>query len=111
MHRILFFLTGSLLILSFSACGGDYYSNDDFSSVLKIDSHIHINSDKGDFEDQAVRDNFVLITLGVDHGDSANIRSQQENATLSAAKFPGRVFYGPTFLFDTAGWGTDTWSK
>jgi len=111
MHRILFFLTGLLLILSFSACGGTYYSIDDFSSVLKIDSHVHINSDKGDFEDQALRDNFVLITLGVDHGDSANIRSQQENATFSAAKFPGRVFYGPTFLFDTAGWGTDSWSK
>ena len=99
------------MILSASGCGDKYYSESDFSSVLKIDSHIHINSNKGYFEEQAIKDNFILITLGVDHGDSANIQRQQENATFSAGKYPGRVFYGPTFLFDTAGWGTDSWSK
>jgi len=104
-------LSGSLLILSLSSCGDKYYSKDDFSSVRKIDSHIHINSDKGYFEELALKDNFILITLGVDHGDSSNIRRQQENATYSAGKYPGKVFYGPTFLFDTAGWGTDSWSK
>jgi predicted TIM-barrel fold metal-dependent hydrolase len=30
---------------------------------------------------------------------------------LSVTKFPGRVFYGPTFQFDTAGWRADDWSK
>lgn len=99
------------MILSASGCGDNYYSEGDFSSVLKIDSHIHINSNKGYFEEQAIKDNFILITLGVDHGDSANIQRQQENATFSAGKYPGKVFYGPTFLFDTAGWGTDSWSK
>ncbi len=29
----------------------------------------------------------------------------------SAKKYPGRIFYGPTFLFDTAGWGTAQWSR
>ena len=111
MHKILFYLTGSLLILSTWGCGEKYYSESDFSSVLKIDSHVHLNSNKGYFEEQAVKDNFILITLGVDHGDSANIRRQQENATFSAGKYSGKVFYGPTFLFDTAGWGTDSWSK
>lgn len=111
MHKILFLLTGSLLILSLSACGDKYYFIDDFSSVRKIDSHVHINSNKGYFEEQAIKDNFILITLGVDHGDSVNIRRQQENATYSAIKYPGKVFYGPTFLFDTAGWGTDSWSR
>ncbi len=111
MKRILFFLAGSLLILSFSACGDDYYSNDDFPSVLKIDSHIHIGSGDGVFEEQAADDNFILVTLGVDHGDSANIRKQHDNAFLSVEKNPGRVFYGPTFLFDTAGWGTSDWSN
>jgi predicted TIM-barrel fold metal-dependent hydrolase len=111
MQKILFLLAGSLLILSVSGCGDKYYSVRDFSSVQKIDSHVHINSDKRYFEEQAVKDNFILITLGVDHGDSANIRRQQKNATFSAGIYPGRVFYGPTFLFDTADWGTDSWSK
>ena len=47
----------------------------------------------------------------MDHGDSANIRKQQENAIFSANKYKDRVFYGPTFFFDTAGWGTPDWSK
>ena len=88
-----------------------YYTEQDFPSVLKVDSHIHIGSDDGVFEDQASADNFILITLNVDHGDSANIRSQFNLAVLSAKRHPGRVFFGPTFLFDTAGWGTEEWSK
>lgn len=111
MHKILFLLTGTLLILSLSACSDKYYTKDDFSTVRKIDSHVHINSSKGYFEEQAIKDNFILITLGVDHGDSAGISRQQENATYSAGKYPGKVFYGPTFLFDTARWGTEAWSK
>jgi predicted TIM-barrel fold metal-dependent hydrolase len=111
MHKYLIRLAGSLLILAVSGCRDNYYSEKDFSSILKIDSHVHINSDKGYFEEAAKQDNFILITLGVDHGDSANIRKQQDDAILSVTKFPGRVFYGPTFHFDTAGWKTDSWSK
>lgn len=99
-----------LATLTLTACQPGYYTNVDYPSVLKIDSHIHINSDDGVFEDQAATDNFILITLGVDHGDSANIRKQFDYAVSTVKKHPGRVFYGPTFLFDTAGWGTDAWS-
>jgi predicted TIM-barrel fold metal-dependent hydrolase len=111
MRKYLILLAGSLLVLGGSGCRDKYYSEGDFSSVHKIDSHVHINSDKGYFEEAAKQDNFILITLGVDHGDSANIRKQQDDAILSVTKFPGRVFYGPTFHFDTAGWKTDGWSK
>ena len=93
------------------SCRNSYYTENDFKSVLKIDSHIHINSDDGVFEDQAAADNFLLITLNVDHGDSASIRNQFNNAVQSFQKHTGIVFFGPTFLFDTAGWGTDEWSK
>jgi hypothetical protein len=104
-------LISFLFSLALFSCQSKYYSADDFPAVLKIDSHIHINSDDGAFEDQAATDNFLLVTLNVDHSDSANIRKQFDNASLSARKHPGRVFFGPTFLFDTAGWGTDEWSK
>jgi hypothetical protein len=99
-----------LTILALSGCHSGYYSVEDYPSVLKIDSHVHINSDDGVFEDQAANDNFILITLSVDHSDSANIRKQFDFAVSTVKKHPGRVFYGPTFLFDTAGWGTDAWS-
>lgn len=103
----------SLLLLPVLAfgCRNSYYTEEDFSKVPKIDSHIHIGSDDGVFEDQAAADNFVLITLNVDHSDSANIRSQFNYAVASAGKHKGKVFFAPTFLFDTAGWGTDAWSE
>ena len=93
------------------SCSDNYYSETDFSDVRKVDSHIHIRSDDGAFEDQAASDNFVLISLGVDHGDPENIREQQNFAAASAIKYPGKVFFGPTFFFDTAGWGTAKWSS
>ncbi len=110
MQKYLSFISGLVLFLLITGCRDKYYSEEDFSSVLKIDSHIHINSNKGYFEEAAGNDNMILITLGVDHGDSLNIRSQQSNALFSVNGHPGKVFYGPTFLFDTAGWGTETWS-
>jgi predicted TIM-barrel fold metal-dependent hydrolase len=102
-----------LLIVSFlgAACSNKYYTEKDFQAVPKIDSHVHIGSDDGIFEDQAASDNFLLITLNVDHGDSASLSKQYNIALHSAQKHPDRVFFAPAFLFDTAGWGTDEWSK
>ncbi len=103
-------LISVMAIFAFS-CQNKYYDEDDFSSILKIDSHIHIDSDDGVFEDQAAEDNFILITLNVDLSDSAGIREQFRYAVESVQKHPGRIFFGPTFLFDTAGWGTEEWSR
>jgi predicted TIM-barrel fold metal-dependent hydrolase len=100
-----------LLTILLSGCNNNYYTGDDFASVKKIDSHIHIYSDDGVFEGQAAEDNFVLITLNVDHSDSADVRAQYDFAVKSAQKYPGRVFFGPTFFFDTAGWRTEDWSE
>jgi predicted TIM-barrel fold metal-dependent hydrolase len=97
--------------LAYPGCQSKYYASDDFKSVLKIDSHVHIDSDKGYFEDQAEKDNFLLLTLNVDHSDSASVKQQLDKALISVRKHPGRVFYGATFYFDTAGWGTETWHK
>jgi hypothetical protein len=98
-----------LFSIAFIGCK-QFYAEDDFSSVLKVDSHIHIYSDDGVFEDQASADNFILITLGVDHGDSELLESQLDIAVRTVQKHPGRVFYGPTFVFDTAGLGSTDWT-
>jgi hypothetical protein len=101
----------ALIILALAGCQSGYYTEKDYQSVVKIDSHVHLNSDKGFFENQAIKDNFILITLDVDHGDSAGIKRQLDYALLSTKKYPGKVFYGATFYFDTIGWGTPDWSK
>jgi hypothetical protein len=76
-----------------------------------VDSHVHVNSDKGFFEDQAARDNFLLLTLNVDHSDSFAVQKQLDWSHISLQKFPGKVFYAATFYFDTAGWGTEAWNR
>jgi len=106
-----FFLLLFILVLLLTVSCNNFYSEKDFQSVLKIDSHVHIGTDDGLFEEQAATDNFLLITLNVDHSDSANLRKQFNYAYQSAVKHPGKVFFGPSFLFDTAGWGTGEWSK
>jgi len=94
------------LFLTFTRCQTPYYTMKDYQSVLKIDSHVHINSEKGFFEDQAAKDNFALLTINVDHSDSTAVRKQLDWALNSVKKYPGRVFYSATFYFDTAGWRT-----
>jgi predicted TIM-barrel fold metal-dependent hydrolase len=103
-------ILNSLLIIIFTGCN-TYYDESDFKNVSKIDAHIHINSDDGTFEKVASEDNFILITLNVDHPGPPDITTQLGYAELSAKRFPGRVFFGATFLFDTADWGTREWSE
>jgi hypothetical protein len=97
--------------LIFTGCNSNFYSKDDFKSVLKIDSHAHIDTDKGLFEEQAIKDNFRLLTINVDHSDSAAIMMQHDLALKSIEKFPGTVYYAATFYFDTAGFGTENWGN
>jgi predicted TIM-barrel fold metal-dependent hydrolase len=93
------------------SCGKKYYSESDFKKVLKVDTHFHIDSEKGISEAQAAEDNMVLLTINVDHSTTEAIQYQLDIALKSVRKNPGRVFYEPTFYFDTAGWGTEQWSK
>jgi hypothetical protein len=105
---ISFFISAVLLI---AGCKNNFYSLSDFQSVLKIDSHAHIDTDKGFFEDQAVKDNFRLLTINVDHSDSAAVIHQHDVALNALKKYPQNVYYAATFYFDTAGFGTESWSN
>jgi hypothetical protein len=109
MKRIIISMISAALI--FSGCKNNYFSKDDYQSILKIDSHSHIDTDKGIFENQAIKDNFKLLTINVDHSDSSAVRVQHDIALNSIKKYPGTVFYAATFYFDTTGFGTESWSK
>jgi predicted TIM-barrel fold metal-dependent hydrolase len=98
-------------VVFITGCTGKYLTKDDFLSVLKIDSHAHIDTEQGFFEDQAIKDNFRLLTLNVDHTDGAAVTEQHEIALNSIKKYPGTVYYAATFYFDTTGFGTDSWSN
>jgi hypothetical protein len=100
-----------LALLTLTGCHSHFYTEKDFQTILKIDSHVHLNTQNGFFEEQAAKDNFLLITLNMDHSDSLSVLKQLDNALISVKKYPGKVFYGATFYFDTAGWGTNMWSQ
>ncbi len=106
--RIVSIISAALIV---SGCTTNYYSRSDFHSVLKIDSHAHIDTDKGFFEEQAVKDNFRLLTINVDHSDSVAVIHQHDLALNAIKKYPKNVYYAATFYFDTVGFGTESWSK
>jgi hypothetical protein len=100
-----------LVSLLFLGCQSKYYAEADFKSVTKIDAHAHLNSENTYFEEQALKDNFKLITINVDHSDSAAVKKQLEYSLKALQKFPGEVFYSATFYFDTTGWEDKDWSN
>ena len=107
----IFFVYAFIFLLALTGCQSNFYSEKDFQSVKKVDAHMHLRTDRTIFEEQALNDNFSLITLVVDHGDSTEIEDQLKNSLLAVKKYPGRVFYAPTFYFDTAGWEKEDWSS
>jgi predicted TIM-barrel fold metal-dependent hydrolase len=100
-----------LLAMILTGCQNKYYTDKDYQSVRKIDTHVHIDSDMGYFEKQAIKDNFQLLTINVDTSDSLSVQRQHDYSIISIKKYPGTVFYAATFYFDTTGWGTEDWSK
>ncbi len=104
------FLILALAVTIMTGCRSNFFSIADFQSVLKIDTHVHIDSDRGVFEKQAIQDNFKLVTINVDVSDSASVNHQLSHALSSTKFFPGTVYYIATFHFDTANWTRPEWS-
>jgi hypothetical protein len=111
MKQLLLFPLLSVFLFIVNSCSDGYYTEADFKKVLKIDTHVHIVTDKGFFEDQAADDNFALVTINVDHSKQELLDLQLDRALNSVKKHPGRVFYEPSFYFDTTAWGTAQWSN
>jgi len=97
------FLLACMLL---SACGGDYYTPDDFQSVAKVDTHIHLNSDNPIIADLAKEDNFTLLTINVDSGTP--IDEQERFALAQIAQSPVQVKYLTTFSMKN--WGAQAWT-
>jgi predicted TIM-barrel fold metal-dependent hydrolase len=105
------FFFSFLIFVLLTGCRNNFFNESDYSKVLKIDTHVHLNSEKTFFEDQALKDKFKLITINVDHSDSLSVKEQLKYALLVKEKFPEDVFYCATFYFDTAGFDSDKWSE
>ncbi len=91
--------------------GEQYYTMDDFSKMKKIDAHCHVNRERPAFMEQAVADNFMIMTLNTDAFDDLTIEDQQRIALDQQKAFPGRLAYLTTFSmkgWDEPGWQDTT---
>ena len=52
------FVSYFLFLLVLTGCQNNYYSDADFLTITKFDAHMHVNTDRTIFEEQAQKDNF-----------------------------------------------------
>ncbi|VUD67299.1 hypothetical protein TDB9533_03723 [Thalassocella blandensis] len=98
-----------------SACANEkaqpakpFYALDDFQSVRKIDAHVHANSKDSAMVDQAIADNFTLLTINVDYPDFPPILEQKASALALIDEYPQSIYFASTFSMN--GWGEPKWS-
>ena len=86
----------------------EYYSLDDYDSVEKIDSHVHVETRDSTFINQAIRDNFKLLTINYDDvNEPPPMEIQQAFAIYQLEQFPGRINYATTISIRE--FNTDNW--
>ena len=93
-----------------SANHPEFYTEEDFQKVKKIDAHIHLSEPVGAMSNLAKDQNFQLITINVDFTDTlSDIISQEEIAQRDMEKNPGVVHYMGTFTVEN--YDEDNWSN
>lgn len=107
-----FLIILSVVLLAFAgACSRDYYSEEDFNSVKKIDTHMHLHAASTALSEQAKEDNFQLVDVMVDVPSYPPIDEQEKFALHQVAAFPEQVNYLTAFTlehWDSAGWADET---
>lgn len=98
-----------LLFISFivASCASDYYEENDFGKIKKLDAHFHFNTTRDAAVKQAEVDNFKLLTINVNTGDCNDVRTQCSQAVYQKEKNPDRVVFAATFCMD--GFGSADW--
>ncbi len=86
----------------------EFYTETDFATVDKIDIHCHINTTRTDFMEQAVADNFKILTINT-YAPIGTLEEQQEQALFQQKAFPQHLEYLTSFSMD--GWDNDDWFK
>lgn len=87
------------------ACSNNHYTLEDFASVKKVDTHIHLNTEDSTLTSLAKEDNFVLLSINVDSGTP--IDEQERIARILTNKYPDQVRYLSTF--GMKGWPQTSW--
>jgi hypothetical protein len=109
VRNIIIYLSPIYSLIIFTHCTDKYYSADDFYRVKKMDAHVHINTGTHFMIEQAIADNFQLLTINTDVGNDNSVSRQQIHALIQKKTYPQHIDYAATFSLD--GWQKDDWSK
>ena len=82
---------------------------EDFASVRKFDSHVHINVLDSAFRDQAREDNFEVMAINVDYPDFPKLADQRTAALAQMKADPVRIHWATTFSMQ--GFGKPRWAE
>ena len=108
-------LIGLLLCVTLCGCKKDHYTVDDFPTVKKIDTHIHINSESPAIADQARADNFFMLNINVDVPESLPpLEEQQRFSLIQVKQSPDQVKFLSAFSmknWDSYSWADSTIAK
>lgn len=96
-----------LMLLGCSTEENQFYTLDDFQSVKKIDTHVHINTNHPALPEEAKKNNFSILTINVDSPSSPPIQEQQAIALSLKKQFPERIEYLTTISLDNWNRPTD----
>lgn len=84
-----------------------FYAVEDFKSVKKVDTHVHLNTSDTPYINQAREDNVRLLDIVDDRPFGVPMKKQEEIAIQQINAFPGRVVYATTFSVDN--WNKNDW--
>jgi hypothetical protein len=87
----------------------EFYNIDDFATVEKFDTHIHLNTDAPAFIHQAADDHFRFLDIVDDRPFGLPMEEQEAIAQKQVKAFPGRVVYATTF--SVKNWSSEQWQQ
>jgi predicted TIM-barrel fold metal-dependent hydrolase len=82
---------------------------EDFKLMPKIDIHCHISVERKAFMEQALTDNFRILTINTDAAEEPPVEEQQRFALYQINAFPGRLAYLTSFSMK--GWNEQNWQE
>ena len=86
-----------------------YYTVDDFASVEKFDTHVHLNTFDTPYIEQAAVDNIRLLDIVDDRPFGIPMTEQEKIAIQQTHSFPDRIVYATTF--SVSNYNSDNWQE
>jgi glucosylceramidase len=99
--------TFNTFIVPDSETSQQFYTEDDFMKVAKIDVHCHVNTDRPDFMEAAIDNNFRILTINTDAYGGTSIDDQLAYGILQKKLFPDHIGFLGTFSMNY--WNKKNW--